>query len=153
MEFSNQNRIKKIKRTFNLACVILAVTGLIFLWLKMDTALLITMAVFLVIIGFAQFANLCFIAFSTENGKVAIRYFQAISFLKKKYESVEFPNQTLYTFQIERGLGFSDLTLVIKTKRGVAEYPSISLAALTQNEIDQIRKALEEIVRNNRRTV
>jgi len=150
MEFSNQIRIKKIKRIFNLTCVILAVAGLIFLWLKMDTALLITMAVFLVIIGFAQFANLCFISFSTENGKVSVRYFQAVSFLKKKYESVEFPHQTLYTFQIERGLGFSDLTLVIRTKRGVAEYPSISLAALSQKEIDQVKKALEEIIRNNR---
>jgi hypothetical protein len=47
-------------------------------------------------------------------------------------------------------MGFADLEIVIKTKRGVAEYPSISLAAMSKVEIEQIRTALSEIRRNNR---
>lgn len=150
MEFSNQKRIRKIKRTFNLSGIAIAAVGLIFLWLKNDTAVLITAAVFAVYVGVAQFANLCYIFFSTENGKVLIRYYPVISILKKEYDAVEFPQQALLNFQVERGLGFSDLTIAIRTKRGIAEYPSISLAALSKGEIEQIRQALIEIMKKNK---
>ncbi len=153
MEFSNQKRTKKIKLTFNLACVIMVVVGLIFLWLKMDIALIITGVVFAAIVGFTQFANLCYIFFSTENNKVRIRYYQVISLLKKEYDSIEFPQQTLMNFQIEHSLGGTDLTIAIRTKRGIAEYPTISLAGLSKGQIEQIRQELEEIVRKNRRGI
>lgn len=151
MEFSNQIRSKNIKRSFNILGVIIVLVGLGFLWFKLDTLVLITAGVFALYIGIAQFFNLCYVHFSTENGKVTIQYYQVISFLKKKYETIEFPHQALVNFRIERSLGFADLDIAIKTKRGIAEYPSISLAALNRVEVEQIRSALEEIIRNNRR--
>ncbi len=151
MEFSNQKRSKNIKRSFNILGVIIVLVGLGFLWFKLDTLVLITAGVFALYIGIAQFLNLCFLHFSPENGKVTIQYYQVISFLKKKYETIEFPHQVLVNFRIERSLGFADLDIAIKTKRGIAEYPSISLAALNRVEVEQIRSALEEIIRNNKR--
>lgn len=153
MEFSNQKRAKKIKRIFNLTCVIMVVVGLIFLWLKMDIALVITGVVFVMIVGFVQFVNLCYVSFSTENNKVSIRYYPFISLLKKEYDSIEFPQQTLTHFQIERSLGGTDLTIAIRTKRGIAEYPTISLAGLSKSQIEQIRQELEEIASKNRRGI
>jgi hypothetical protein len=151
MEFSNQTRSKKIKRIFSLIGILIVVIGLVFLWLKMDTAVLITAAVFSAYIGIAQFANLCFVAFSSSNGKFFIRYFPIISMLKKDYESVEFAQTALVNFHIEKSMGFADLTIVIKTKRGIAEYPSISLAALSKSEIEQIREELAKILKSNSR--
>jgi hypothetical protein len=43
-------------------------------------------------------------------------------------------------------MGFNDLSIAIRTKRGIAEYPSISLTALSKEEIEQIRSALAEIM-------
>lgn len=148
MEISNQNRSKQIKRTFNLTGIFIVLVGLIFLWLKQDTAVLITAGVFAVFVGIAQFANLCYVYFSTNNGKVLIRYYPVISILKKEYESIEFSHQSLVNFQIERAMGFADLTIAIRTKRGIAEYPSISLAAMSKAEIKQISSALSEIMKN-----
>jgi len=148
MEISNQKRSKNIKRTFNLTGIVIVLVGLIFLWLKQDTAVLITAGVFAVYIGIAQFANLCNVYFSTENGKVLIRYYPVISILKKDYESIEFAQSALVNFQIEKAMGFADLTIAIRTKRGIAEYPSISLAAMSKGEIEQISLALSEIRRN-----
>jgi hypothetical protein len=148
MEISNQKRSKNIKRTFNLTGIVIVLVGLIFLWLKQDTAVLITAGVFAVYVGIAQFANLCYVYFSTENGKVLIRYYPVISILKKEYESIEFAHSALVNFDIEKAMGFADLTIAIRTKRGIAEYPSISLAALSKAEIDQISLALSEIMRN-----
>ena len=150
MEISNQKRSRKIKRSFNLTGIFIVLVGLIFLGLKNDTAVLITAGVFIVYVGVAQFANLCYVYFSTNNGKILIRYYPIISLMKKEYEAIEFPLQSLLNFQIEKSMGFSDLTIAIKTKRGIAEYPSISLAALSKDEIEQIKKALLEIMRNNR---
>jgi hypothetical protein len=153
MEISNQKRSKQIKRTFNLTGILIVVVGLIFLWLKNDIAVLIAAGVFAVYVGISQFVNLCYVYFSTDNGKILIRYYPIISILKKEYDSIEFGHQVLVNFQIEKAMGFSDLILTIKTKRGIAEYPSISLAALNKAEISQISSALSEIMTNNRKGV
>lgn len=153
MEFSNQKRTKKIKRIFNITGIAIVLIGLAFLWFKMDTSVLITVGVFAVYVGISVYANLCYIFFSTENGKVLIRYYPIISLLKKEYDSVEFAQSALINFQIERALGFADLDIAIRTKRGIAEYPTISLAALSKAEIEQIRSALLEIMRNNKTAV
>jgi hypothetical protein len=146
MEFSNQERTKNIKRTFNMIGIVIVIIGLIFLALKMDIAVMITVGVFVVYVGISQFANLCYVFFSTENDKVLIKYYPVISILKKEYDSIEFPQKTLVGFKIEKALGFSDLQIAIKTKRGIAEYPSISLSALSNGEIEQIRNALTDIL-------
>ena len=150
MEFSNQKRAKAIKRSFNLGGIAIVAVGLILLWLKFDTAVLATAGVFALYVGVAQFANISYISFSTENGRVQIKYYPVVSFLKKNFDKVDFPHQTLLNFQIERGLGFSDLTIAIRTQRGVAEYPSISLSGLNKAEIEQIRAALLEIMKKNK---
>ena len=153
MEISNQKRSKRIKRIFNISGIAIVLIGLVFLWLKQDTAVLITAGVFAIYVGISQFANLCYINFSTNNGKVLIRYYPIISFMKKGFDSIEFAHQSLVNFQIEKSMGFADLTIAIKTKRGIAEYPSISLAALSKDEIEQIDSALSEIRRNNRKGI
>lgn len=147
MEISNQNRSKQIKRIFNITGIIIVLVGLFFLWIKNDTLMMITIGVFVVYVGASVFANLCYVYFSTANEKVLIRYYPIISILKKEYESIEFSQKTLVGFQIEKALGFSDLQIAIKTKRGIAEYPTISLAALSKAEIELIRAALSEIMR------
>ncbi|MBA4408242.1 MAG: hypothetical protein Q8S54_19655 [Bacteroidota bacterium] len=153
MEISNQKRSKKIKRAFNFSGIAIVLIGLIFLWLKLDAAVLITAGVFAAYVGISMFANLCYVYFSTNNGKVVIRYFQVISIMKKEYESIEFAHQALVNFKIERTMGFSDLQIAIKTKRGIAEYPSVSLTALSKDEIEKIHSALSEIRNNNRKGI
>lgn len=149
MEFSNQKRSKRIKQTFNITGILLVFLVLIFLWLNDETPLYITIVVFVLFIGFSVFANLCYVYFSTNNGKVSFRYYQVISFMKREYGSIEFAHDALVTYRIEKAMGFADLFIVIKTSRGVAEYPSISLAALSKAEIDQISSALFEIMTKN----
>lgn len=150
MEITNQKRSKQIKRVFNITGIIIVLIGLVFLWLKNDTAVLITAGIFAIYVGASLYANLCYVNLNTGNGKILIRYYPLFSILKKEYESIEFAQQALINFKIEKAMGFADLTIAIKTKRGIAEYPSISLAALSKAEIEQIRVVLTEIMRNNK---
>ncbi|MDP3914271.1 MAG: hypothetical protein Q8R96_11105 [Bacteroidota bacterium] len=151
MEFSNQKRSKQIKRGFNIGGIIIVLTGLVLLWLKNDIGVMIAVGVFVVYVGLSQFANLCYVFFSTENGKVLIKYYPIITIMKKEYGSVEFAQKALVNFRIERAMGFKDLEIAIRTKRGIAEYPQISLSALSKVEIEQIVDALTEIIRNNKK--
>lgn len=150
MEVTNQKRSKRIKQAFNFTGIIIVLVGLVFLWMKQDTLILITAGVFAVYVGVSQFANLCYVNFNTRNGKISIKYYPIISILKKEYESIEFAHQSLLNFKIEKAMGFSDLQIAIRTKRGIAEFPTISLSALSKLEIEQIRFALKEIMKNNR---
>jgi hypothetical protein len=153
MEISNQKRSRVIKRSFNITGIVIVITGLIFLWLKKDVAVLVTAGAFAIYVGIAQFANLCFINFNTDNGRIRIKYYPIISILKKEYESIEFAQQALVHFQIEKSMGFADLEIAIKTKRGIAEYPTISLAAMSKSEIEQISESLTEILQKNKKGV
>lgn len=146
MEISNQQRTRLIKRTFNIIGIVIVLVGLIFLWMKKDTAVMITVGVFIVYVGISQFANLCYVFFSTDNDKVLIKYYPIISIMKKDYDAIEFSQKSLVGFQVDKAMGFSDLQIAIRTKRGIAEYPAISLSALNKAEIEQIRFALNDIL-------
>lgn len=146
MEISNQQRTRLIKRTFNIIGIVIVLVGLIFLWMKQDTAVMITVGVFIVYVGISQFANLCYVYFSTADDKVLIKYYPIISIMKKEYDAIEFSQKSLVGFQLDKAMGFSDLQIAIRTKRGIAEYPAISLSALNKAEIEQIRFALDDIL-------
>ena len=148
MEISNQKRSKYIKRFFILTGLITVAVSQLLLWYKYELAVIILAIFFALYVVVFLFANFCCIFFSTDGGKVLIKYYPVISFLKRNYKTIEFSHQSLLNFQIEKGLGFSDLTIAVKTKHGIAEYPSISLAALSAGEIAQIRQALTEIMKN-----
>jgi len=148
MEISNQKRSKYIKRFFILTGLITVAASQLLLWYKNELAVIIMAIFFALYVVVFLFANFCYVSFSAAHDKVIIKYYPVISFLKRNYKTIEFTYQSLLNFQIEKGLGFSDLTIAVKTKRGIAEYPSISLAAMSKAEIEQIRQALSEIMRN-----
>ncbi len=153
MEISNQKRSNLIKRNFNIGGIVIVLTGLGLLWLKNDIGVMIAVGVFVVYVGISQFANLCFVSFSTANDKILIKYYPIISILKKDYGSIEFAQKALVNFRIENVMGFTDLEIAIRTKRGIAEYPMISLSALSKEEIKQISDTLTEISKNNRKGI
>jgi hypothetical protein len=150
MEISNQKRSKQIRRFFILTGIGTIALSQLLLWYKNELAVIITAIFFALYVIVFLFANFCYVFLSTEAGKVLIKYYPLISLINKNYKTIEFSHQSLLNFQIEKGLGFYDLTIAVKTKRGIAEYPSISLAALGKAEIEQIRQALAEIMNNNR---
>lgn len=150
MEISNKKRARNIKRFFILTGVLAVAAGQLLLWYKYEVATIILAIAFAFFVVVFLSGGFCYIFFSTENNKVTIRYYPVISIMGKNYNTVEFPQQSLLNFQIEKGLGFSDLTIAIRSQRGVAEYPPISLAALNKAEIEEIRLTLIEIMKKNK---
>lgn len=146
MEISNQNRSRRIKRGFFLIAVLLLLPILFFVWKEMDLVALINGGVFLIfIIGF-QFMGLNYVHYQSDGDILQIRYYPIVSFLGKEYSSIEFNKKRLFKAQIERSFLFYELHLEIKTREGIAEYPEVSLAAMSSDDIQAIQDDLAEMM-------
>lgn len=147
MEFSNKPRTKIIKRNFNLAVVAFIVSALYFLWKEQDLIAIyigIGLVIFIVLI---LVINFNYVSFNSGNGKISIRYYPVITLFGREYSSIDFQQELLYKFDLKDSFLFRDLVLSVKTKRGVADYPPVSLTALTKFEIEKIRGELEHILK------
>lgn len=151
MRINNKNRAVKFKRTFFLVSVFIAITSLLFFLfniLDLIGAAIISIGVFSLWYLYFHVADYQFIEFRNENGRVLLRYYKAVSFGRPRFNEIEFPQNMLRKVLFENSVfgKMSDLTLVVKTKRGVAEYPSVSLSAVHLHDRQKMAQSLNELL-------
>lgn len=128
--------------------VLLLISALAFLLLDQILQMGITLGVLIIwVIGF-QAIDFRYIYFKIEADALVLRYYTAVKFGRKDYQTIEFHPRLLHDFTFEASFfgWVTDLTLTVKTSRGIAEYPSVSLAALDEPQRLAIREALEKIL-------
>lgn len=149
MDISNQKRSKNIKRGFNLIVFAFILTALFFIWKEKDMYAIFTGLGLALILMMLFFLNLCYVSFSTAKGKVTLRYYSLITLFGREYNSIDFPKELLYRYKLSKSFPFRELTLTVKTQRGVADYPTVSLTSLSRSEVNEIEKELEQILLQN----
>ncbi len=128
--------------------VLLLISALAFLSLDQFIQMGITLGVLLIWVVVFQALDFRYIFLKIETDAFVLRYYTAVKFGRKDYQTIEFHPRLLHDFTFESsffGL-ITDLTLVVNTSRGIAEYPSVSLAALDAQQLIAIRQALEELI-------
>jgi len=97
---------------------------------------------------FFQVIDYQYIEFSDENNKILLRYYKLIRFGKTEFNAIEFPQRILYNVSFENSVfgKMTDLTFIIKTRRGIAEYPSVSLTALPKEDRVRMKAILYNIL-------
>ena len=152
MSINNRKRAILLKRTFFIVSEIMAVLTLLFFLINLVTAALITLGVFSVWFLFFQVADYNFIEFSNDNNRIRLRYYKAISFGGTSFNEIEFQQSLLRKVVFENSFfgKNADVVFYIKTNKGVAEYPSVSLSALKAEERLKIADILNSIIGNNR---
>ncbi len=146
MEISNKKRTDKIKRNFNLSVVFLLVLALIFVWRENDIGAIITGAFLMLLVVVSQFIQVNYVYYSSDGKKILIRYYPVIAFFGKEYNSIEFDKKLLYYAKVKKISAFSDLYLSIKTAKGIAEFPEVSLMGLSKSEIQSIQNDLNKLI-------
>ncbi len=148
MQISNRNKALKYKRTFFLTSIAIALTTLALFLLDHTLYGLAGVGVFSLWYLYFHVADYQFIEFSDADGKIVLRFFKAVSFGSKAYHSIEFPQNILQNAHFEDSVfgKLSDITLIIRTKRGIAEYPSVSLSAVPFEERMRIKESLYQIL-------
>jgi hypothetical protein len=148
MKFNNKKQATKFKRIFFIVSIFIALGALALFLMDYTFYALASVGVFSIWFLYFHVADYQFIEFSTENNKVILRYYKAVRFGKGEYSSIEFPQNMLHKVYFENSVfgKMSDLTLIVKTKRGMAEYPSVSLSAVPIENRRQMQEVLHEIV-------
>ena len=148
MIIENKRRVKSIKRIFFLVSVFIAVVALSLFLLDHTYAALACVGVFSIWYLYFHVADYQYIEFSDEDNKVLLRYYNAIRFGKGEYSSIEFPHSALQKADFENSVfgKLTDVTLIVKTKRGLAEFPSVSLTAMSKEERTVMKTTLYNII-------
>jgi hypothetical protein len=153
MRINNKKKVVIIRRIFFLVSVAIAIAALLFFLFDMIDLIadaLISFGVFSLWYLYFHVADYQFIEFRNENNKIVFRYYKAVSLGNPRFNEIEFPQTMLRKAIFENSIfgKLSDLTLVVKTKRGVAEYPSISLSAVHLEDRQKIAQSLNELLNN-----
>ena len=148
MRINNKKKVVKIKRIFFLASVVLAIATLLFFLLDLLGLALISIGVFSLWYLYFHVADFQFIEFRNENNRIVLRYYKAISLGNPKFNEIEFPHRVLKKVFFEDSFfgKMSDITLVVKTKRGAAEYPSVSLSAVNKEDRQKMADSLNDLL-------
>jgi hypothetical protein len=149
MIIENTIRIKQIKRIFYIGAGIWAISSLSCFLMGKD--LFGFLAAGMLIIWFLsfQFIDFQYITFEINNMKLIMRYYSIVKFGRKDYNTFEFPQDNLYDYRFEKSVFglVRDLILIIKTSRGIAEYPPVSMAALDKIEQYKIEQQLKTLLK------
>ncbi len=148
MKITNKKATAKLKRIFFLVSVVIAIAALVLFWLDLTIYALGMVGVFSLWFLFFLVADYQYIEYLDEKNKIILRYYKVIGFTTKEFNSIEFPVTLLKNAYFENSIfgKLSDLTLIVKTKRGVAEYPSVSLTAVSYNNRKRIQESLNTIM-------
>ena len=148
MIISNKKNVIFLKRLFFLVSVIIALATLILFLIDLTLYGIGGVGVFALWFLYFQVADFQYVEFSHRDNKIILRYYKAIRFGKTEYSSIEFREQILYRAYFENSMfgKMSDLILVVKTKKGVAEYPSVSFTAVPKNDRRKVQAELLNIL-------
>ncbi len=148
MVITNEKQTARIKKIFFLVSILIALAVLAFFLLDHNAYALICGGIFSIWYLFFHVADFQYIEYSDEGDKISLHYYKAITFGGKAYNSIEFPKQLLRKVVFDDSVfgKLSDLTFIVKTKRGVAEYPSVSLSAVSKKHRKMIQDSLNKII-------
>lgn len=148
MKITNRKAASKQKRIFFLASAVLAIAALILFLLDYNGYAYVSVGVISIWYLYFHVADFQYIEYIDENNKIILRYYKAISFGKQEFSSIEFPQQLLKNAKFENSFfgKMTDLTFSVKTKRGIADYPSVSLSAVPFDDRLRIRESLNKIL-------
>ncbi|WP_340111223.1 hypothetical protein [Maribellus mangrovi] len=148
MQISNKNRAIKFKRLFFLVSIAIAISTLLLFLTDLTLYGIAGVGVFSLWYLYFHVADYQFIEYSDDNERIVLRFYKAVSLGSKSYHSIEFPQNILQNAHFENSVfgKLSDITFIVRTKRGIAEYPSVSLSALIYEDRKRMQESLFKIL-------
>lgn len=113
--------------------------------------LLVLALIFVLIIIYLNKLKLRFILFDIKDDKILLRY-HGLGPIGATFKSIEFPAKQLVKFELVKAFGGlrKELILYQKTKKGIAKYPAVSMAAMKKNDLEKILATLSNVLKLNK---
>jgi len=148
MKITNKQNALKYKRTFFLVSIAITLATLVLFLLDLTIYGMAGVGLFSLWYLYFHVADYQFIEFKDDSGKIVLRYYKVVSFGSKSYHSIEFPQNILQNAYFENSVfgKLSDITFLVRTQRGIAEYPAVSLTALKFEDRKRMQESLYKIL-------
>lgn len=110
---------------------------------------LLTCLFYILYVGFTYLRNYNFFSFNDEGEKLVFRFISLRPFDNEK-KAIEISKKDFEGYKINKSfLGFKkELILKLKTKNGVANYPPISITALSQKHKNMLVNSFSQLDKN-----
>ncbi len=147
MDFNNSKPVKKLRIIFLVMGLglLFAVAGLIFF--SLFTAGVLLAAFFLLAMLLIAILNFQYVRITIDNQKIILRYYSIFA-VDRMFRMFEFPIGQLHKVEVRKyllGLKW-ELRLTVRVKKGLADYPWISLSAIPFRIRARLINALNEMV-------
>lgn len=157
MFFDNQKTVVKINKIRYIAILVyVALVSIIFfsgwfddqiLGLSKTSFIVVLSALYILYIIVSYLLNFNFFSFSDEGNKLVFKFISFRPFDNAK-KAIEIEKGKFSGYKIEKSF-FNmkkELILSIKTKNGVAKFPSISISALSEENLTLLKSSLNQFV-------
>ena len=147
MDFNNSKRVKILRMVFLVLglCWLLGVTLLIFF--DLFTAAVSLAGLFLVAIAVIALMNYQYVRVTLQKDKLVVRYYSIFA-VDRRFRLVEIPVAQLRKVEIRSyilGLKW-EMRFTIRVQKGLADYPWITLSAISGSERSKLISSLRELV-------
>jgi len=160
MIFDNRNTVMRLNiRRYLVLIVYVIFTGFLILsdlfgdtilGLKKSIYILSSSILYILYIAYTYILNYKFLSYSDEGVKLTFKFISLRPFDNKK-QAIEIHKKDFRAYKFEKSF-FNlkqDLVLVVKTKNGVANYPPISISALSGKYKSILISSLNQFVKRN----
>ncbi len=147
MLYSNEKNVKILKTIIMIAgfACIAAMTVLIFIQQFMILAVLT--GFFLIGLVIISILNFQYIHIGENKNKLIVRYYSVFS-VDRNYQTIEIPIEHLRQIRVKKlflGLKW-DLKFIVRIREGIAEYPPLSLSALSFKDRKDLISKLQLLI-------
>ena len=147
MDFNNSKSVKKLRIIFLVlgVCWLFAVSVLIYL--SLFTAGVLLAGSFLLAMLFIAILNFHYVRITVDNEKVIARYYSIFA-VDRMFRMLEFPIGQLYRVEVRKyllGLKW-EVRFTVRVRKGLADYPWISLSAIPFGVRHRLINALNNLV-------
>ncbi|MDA3780756.1 MAG: hypothetical protein PF487_11140, partial [Bacteroidales bacterium] len=114
-------------------------------FISKERFILIALIIYALYVIYINYVNYCYIVYSDEENKIILRYVSFRLFSGSR-NSVEIEKESFYNYKIENSFfNFkNELVIFVKTTKGIAKYPSISLSGLSKNQKKMLISSLDK---------
>jgi hypothetical protein len=153
MIFDNRDTVIKLnKRRYILVILYITLMSILFfsglLEEKLKAILAISFSLIYIIYNIiAYHINFCYFSFRDDTEQLNFRWVSMRTFDNKK-KAINIKTNDFVGFKFEKlFFGYKqNLILTIKTKKGIANYPPISISALSKKHKDMLKQSLNQFV-------
>ena len=153
MKLSNEKFLKAI-RLFQFSVFLILIITIIFLLVKDSGAdawnyIILLVGAYLLINVFLWMKQYNYISIEEDKSFLIVKFFNSF-LLNSGKKKIRIPKKSLVKYEIEKKPLKLNLILYVKTDRGLAKYPPISLSGFSVSKIKALEEYLNGLIQSNK---